>query len=248
MLLPTRIVVMYCPGWRAKTAAIRSNRRLPFSRSGGNLPGRSGPPGFGRPDGGPAVGGPAVGGFRNRAHGRGIRGRGVGALLHLDLHTALHAAKTPVLELLVRFETFADEDIAAVVLHDLRIDVRIDFLGPRIPEQLLGVEGFAVGFLNDDVALGLPQFAVLVIDGVVGRQHGVHRGQRIVLVGSDLHALAEFAVRFAGQRITFEQRRDEMVRPAAVLRHHDRKVLAVFGHHRLLGSRRAARILVRTRE
>ena len=33
-----------------------------------------------------------------------------------------------------------------------------------------------------------------------------------------------------------------------ILRHHDRKVLAVFGHHRLLGSRRAARILVRTRE
>jgi len=28
MLLPTRIVVIYCPGWRAKTSAIWSNMRF----------------------------------------------------------------------------------------------------------------------------------------------------------------------------------------------------------------------------
>ena len=151
----------------------------------------------------------------------------------LDLHAPLHTAEAPVLKLLVRLETFADEHVAAVVLHDFRIDVRIDFLGSRVPEQLLRIEFLAVRFLYHDISPRLPQVAGLVMDRIVGRQHGIDRRERIVLIGRHLHTLGELAVRLARQRITFEQRGFEMIRTAAVLRHDNRQVFAVFGHHHL---------------
>ena len=166
--------------------------------------------------------------------------RGVGALLHLDLHTALHAAKTPVLELLVGLEAFADEDVAAAALDDFRIDVRIDFTRTGVPEELLRIERLAVRFLDHDVALGLPKLALVVIDGVVGRQHGIDRSERVILVGGDFHTLAEFAIGLRTQHVAFEERRVEMVRTATVLRHDNRQVFAVFVHQLVVVCRSGA--------
>jgi len=87
-------------------------------------------------------------------------GRFVVLLAHIDIHFPREAAETPLLEGFVRLEALALKDVAAFVLDDLRIDVRIDALRLGIPEELLGVERLAVGLDDHHVALGLPQFPV----------------------------------------------------------------------------------------
>ena len=195
--------------------------RLPCGRRSAGRILANGPPGRNRSDGGLDSGfghGLADGcsggftGLRRRDRSRRPRpgaGSRVGNDLDLlfggfdlDLHAAFHAAETPVLELLVGFETFADKDVASVVLHDFRIDVRIDLLGLLIPEQLLRVEVLAVRFDDHDIAFGRNVDAIstgsLSLDIATGI-NGLPKGRIVEIYGPEssgkttlaLHCVAE---------------------------------------------------------
>ncbi len=143
-----------------------------------------------------------------------------------------------VLQRLVGIEAHAE--VPAVALQYLGVDVRVYLFGLGVPEQLLRVDLgaaddgrvalLAVELVYDDVALGLPEFLVLVVYCIVGAQRGVGQRQRIRCKGLDVDPAAKLAVGVGRHAVALDQRRCELVGDAPVLGHYDSAVFARLGH------------------